>query len=211
MTRSELLRTLILEATMPADAAVIPDATNCSGCWASRRGWGTCRRAGAVAPPARRAATGRDAERGGRAGRTKGSEPMTATQGHRVRPPPVPDRELRVLTTWASAAALRRLAQAASSASAGNDDGGPRSSQVSVSTIRSRMRSSSSSRSGDGGRASSCRASSRSCISRSSRRKAIARRLTRRSPCTPPGGWKSTPLHQPDRRAAAPLIASVEC
>ena len=46
MTRSELLRTLVLEATMPRTPRRSRTATNCSGCWASRRGWGTCRRCG---------------------------------------------------------------------------------------------------------------------------------------------------------------------
>jgi hypothetical protein len=56
------------------------------------------------------------------------------------------------------------------------DDGGPSSSPASVSNIRSRMRLSSSSRCGDGGVASSCRASSRSRISRSSCGSAMGRR-----------------------------------
>ena len=48
------------------------------------------------------------------------------------------------------------------------DDGGPRSSGASISTIRRRVRPSSSSRLGDGGLASSCQASRLSCITRSS-------------------------------------------
>ena len=56
------------------------------------------------------------------------------------------------------------------------DDGGPSSSQASVSTIRSRTRPSSSSRCRDGAVASSCLASSRSCISRSSRGSVIGGR-----------------------------------
>jgi len=59
---------------------------------------------------------------------------------------------------------------------AGSDDGGPSSSKASISTIRTRMRPCSSSRSDDGELPSRCRASSRSRISRSSCGSAIGGR-----------------------------------
>jgi hypothetical protein len=63
-----------------------------------------------------------------------------------------------------------------SSESAGCGDGGPSSSRASISTIRNRVRLRRSSRSADGGLASSCRASRRSCSTRESSGSATVRK-----------------------------------
>ena len=117
----------------------------------------------------------------------------------------------------ARVALSRAGVQAAPSARAGKHEGGPSSSQASISTIRRRARPSSSSRSGDGGLASSCRASSRSCISRSSCGRPIGGRsypggssrthpaasIQRTGPASPsPGGERLRSLPPPRRTSA---------
>jgi hypothetical protein len=87
---------------------------------------------------------------------------------------------------------------------AGSDDGGPSSSDASISTTRTRTRPSSSSRSDDGELPSRCRASSRSRISRSSSGSAIGgRSYPRNHIALIPSGWQKVGSGGPGRRSPA--------